>query len=116
MKIQITGYSGTIYVYELLQDIKRNRLLPEPGNYIYAVRTESGLYLPIYVGETHDLHDRLPGHEVNRPALELGVNAVLAHTNYGGAFARQREEEDIIRAWNPPLNKHYSRASMRWRD
>ena len=76
-----------------------------PGNYIYAARLSSGLWHPIYVGQTSNLHDRLvPSHDGWQCAQRHGVTHVHAHQNLAGESTRVREERDLIDRFQPPCN------------
>ena len=108
--VTLTGLSGNAYQYTA-HDVN-SAWNSAPGNYVFAaigvqtILTES--WGPIYIGETRNLATRIPGHEKWATARLKGATHVLAHVNRGGIEARQAEESDLVRAYNPPLNKEYS--------
>ncbi len=110
--VTLTGLTGNKYQYEAY-DVN-STWNSVPGNYVFAAQggqtilTES--WGPIYIGETVDFSTRIPGHEKWVTARLKGATHVLAHVNRGGIEARQAEERDLVRAYNPPLNKEYSPA------
>lgn len=100
--IQWEGDSGSTYeywIYEIGASFK-----DKPGNYIYAMETETNRWRPIYIGQTERLADRLAGHEKKKCALENGATHVHAHVNIGGEEARRAEETDLIHRWNSVCN------------
>jgi hypothetical protein len=97
-----TGHSGKAYRYEIYGIDTEFR--PLPGNYIYAQQTEDGGWLPIYVGQTRDMHQRLEGQEKLASAVEIGATHIHMHYDTVGQFARCAEERDLIVRWQPPVN------------
>ena len=78
---------------------------PLPGNYIYAVRTEDGHWVPIYIAQTRDLHQRLEGHVGVTDAIQNGATHLHAHYSSEGQAARCSEERDLIHRWQPVCNE-----------
>ena len=75
----------------------------EPGNYLYAKDTPSG-WVPVYIGETSSLRDRLANHEKEPCAKKNGATSAHAHTEHGGEAIRRLEEEDLVDKWKPVCN------------
>ncbi len=74
------------------------------GNYIYAKRTASGKWTPVYIGETENLANRLPNHEKLPCVHRNGGTHIHAHTS-GGQLERRREESDLLANFDPPCNR-----------
>jgi hypothetical protein len=107
--VDFRGKSGTSYRYWVLEESEIGQLPAVAGNYIFAKMLPTGAYLPVYVGETEDLSERLPDHERRMEALFMAAPWVLAHPTQD-ARARIREEYDLIRFWNPVLNVQHRTA------
>ncbi len=78
-----------------------------PGVYIFAVqRWPGGHWYPIYVGKTESFARRLPSHEREAEALEMGATAVHAR---GVQLGTEREilERVLIEKYQPELNILY---------
>lgn len=97
-----TGQSGKGYRYEI--HALDTEFRPLPGNYIYAVQTEEGNWVPLYVGQTRDMHQRLEGQEKLAAAIENGATHIHMHYDATGQSARCTEERDLIVRWQPPCN------------
>ena len=97
------GVSGREYKY-WIYPIDTN-FKDEPGNYIFAKRTASGQWTPVYIGETQSLRERLPNHE-KLPCVNRNRGSHLhVHLTSGGQQARLAEETDLLRKFSPPCNK-----------
>ncbi len=96
------GESGTEYPYEIYP--LETQFPPVPGNYIYSGQNDAGQWVPIYVAQTRDMHQRLEGHEKLQEAMEHGATHIHAHLDSGTQAARCTEERDIIRHWQPVCN------------
>ena len=75
-----------------------------PGNYVFAKRTASGGFVPIYVGETGDLSERFDDHHKKECIIRRGATHLHAHTSSAEREKRAEEEQDIIVRWTPPCN------------
>ena len=108
--VTLTGLSGNKYQYEAY-DVN-STWNPVPGNYVFAALIKPTIlterWEPIYIGETGNFANRLPSHEKWVEARLKGATHILAHVNREGIEARQAEERDLVRAYNPPLNIEYS--------
>lgn len=108
--VVLTGHSGRPYDYPIVNFVPGIVWNPYPANYAFIrLRHELGLGAKIdvlYFGETDNLAKRPmpPGHDRWLEALAIGVTHVLCRVNHGGQAARQSEEQDLIAAYNPPLN------------
>jgi len=98
-----TGQSGQEYEYEIYPLDTEFR--PLPGNYIYAGQSESGEWVPIYVAQTRDMHQRLEGHEKLQPAIDNGATHIHMHYCERGQASRCTEERDLIVRWLPVCNE-----------
>jgi hypothetical protein len=98
------GESGREYryvVYPLDAEFR-----PLPGNYIYArPLAVGGGWVPIYIGQTRDLHQRLEGDIHPDTAAAHGATHLHAHYNSAGQAARCEEERDLIKYWSPECNE-----------
>ncbi len=108
--IDWTGLSGSKYRYWFLPGIN-GPFKAEGGNYTFVRPSGSGLWLPVYFGETNDFSTRLPDHERWADALRAGATHIMAHTTPAGERVRLNEETDLIKRWNPPLNAQMRRTS-----
>ena len=77
----------------------------QPGNYIFAKETSPDRWIPLYIGETESLKDRLPNHEKLPCVRRYGGTHVHSHTNPSDESVRRAEESDLIEKWDPPCNK-----------
>ncbi len=102
------GQSGRLYRYWPV-----NMSLPfDPigGNYAFCKPSGSGIYIPLYFGESGNLQERMPAHEVWPKAIRLGATLAVAHATPAGEQARLVEERDLIAFWNPLLNSQHRTA------
>ena len=100
--ISWSGESGTEYLYEVYPIGTPFR--PLSGNYIYARQSEDGSWIPIYIAQTRDLHQRLEGHVTVDEAIANGATHVHIHYCTAGQAARCTEERDLILRWQPVCN------------
>ena len=97
------GQTGTEYPYTVFpMDAPFQSL---PGNFIYAKQAEDGGWLPIYMAQTRDLHQRLEGHVTAEDAIANGATHLHAHYDSLGRAARSAEEHDLILRWHPVCNE-----------
>lgn len=96
------GASGRTYGY-WINPIGAN-FKNEPGNYIYAAKTQPGRWRPVYIGQTSSLAARLNGHEKEVCAVRNGATHIHAHTTPSGELSRREEESDLLARWNPACN------------
>ena len=75
-----------------------------PGNYIYAKKTQAGLWSPCYIGQTDNLSERLGNHEKEPCAKRQGATHIHVHGNGNGERTRKAEEADLIVNYKPPCN------------
>jgi len=96
------GESGTEYEYEVypLNTVFRSL----PGNFIYAKQDPEGGWIPIYIAQTRDLHQRLEGHVSLQDAVGNGATHLHAHYCSVGQGARCSEERDLILRYHPVCN------------
>jgi len=96
------GQSGKEYQYEIYSLDTSFR--PLPGLYIYARMAEDGTWMPIYIAQTRDLHQRLEGHVRLDDAVQNGATHLHAHYSSTGQAVRCSEERDLILRWRPVCN------------
>jgi hypothetical protein len=98
------GQSGKDYQYEIYPIDTAFR--PLPGNYIYARQDETGNWIPLYVAQTRDMHQRLEGHEKLQDSVEAGATHIHIHYTQAGQASRCSEEHDLVERWAPQCNAH----------
>lgn len=98
-----SGQSGKEYSYEIFP--LEASFQPLPGNYIYAGQAEDGSWVPIYIAQTRDLHQRLEGHVRAEDAIQNGATCIHAHYCSTGQASRCSEERDLILRWQPVCNE-----------
>jgi hypothetical protein len=96
------GQSGKEYPYEIHSLDTVFRALP--GNFIYAQQTEDGGWVPIYISQTRDMHQRLEGHVSAEDAVANGATHIHVNFSAGGQAARCTEEHDLVLRWQPICN------------
>jgi hypothetical protein len=96
------GQSGKAYPYQVFPI--DTVFKPVAGNFIYARQSEDGGWIPIYIAQTRDLHQRLEGHVTVDTAIENGATHIHAHFCTQGQAARCEEERDLIHQWQPVCN------------
>ena len=97
------GQSGRVYSYHIysLDAVFR----PLAGNYIFARQREDGNWVPVYISQTRDLHQRLEGHVRLEDAVANGATHLHAHYCTRGQADRCSEERDLIQLWRPVCNE-----------
>jgi len=96
------GQSGKEYQYEIFPIDAAFR--PLPGNFIYAGQSEEGSWVPVYIAQTRDMHQRLEGHVRAEDAMAQGATHIHAHYCTQGQAARCSEERDLVLHWRPVCN------------
>jgi hypothetical protein len=76
-----------------------------PANYIYAGQSEDGQWVPIYIGQTRALKQRLEGHVSLEDAMAQGATHIHVHISTTGQAARCSEEHDLLEFWHPVCNQ-----------
>jgi len=97
------GASGKEYkywIYEIGTSFKNC-----PGNYIFAREVSPGHWMPIYIGETESLKDRLPNHEKLPCVNRNSGTHVHTHASLPDSDVRKAEEADLLNKWDPACNK-----------
>ena len=98
-----TGASGKQYEYWISP--MSMPFVDEPGNYIFVKETSPNSWIPIYIGETDSLKNRLADHEKLLCVRRNGGTHIHAHTTSGSQQVRKEEEADLLAKWDPPCNK-----------
>jgi len=100
--IKLQGESGKGYDYWAYPI--NTTFKDEPGNYIYARRSPAGAWVPVYIGQTSSLSQRLASHEKEASIIrDGGATHILAHLSRN-TLSRRVEESDLIRHYRPPFN------------
>ena len=83
-----------------------------PGNYIYAMEAGPGSreWVPLYVGQTVNLSQRLADHEKEAELIRRGATHIHAHTSSAAEQDRLAEERDLIAKLTPPCNERLYRV------
>jgi hypothetical protein len=97
------GQSGAQYPYEIHPLDATFQAVP--ANYIYAKQSEDGSWVPIYIGQTRALQQRLEGHLTVDDAVALGATHIHVHLSTTGQAARCTEEHDLLELWHPASNE-----------
>jgi hypothetical protein len=97
------GQSGKEYAYEIYP--LEAAFQPLPGNYIYARQGEDGTWVPVYIAQTRDLHQRLEGNVHLSDAVDHGATHLHAHYCSSGQAGRCSEERDLLHLWQPECNE-----------
>ena len=100
--IRWLGQSGNEYQYEVYPIDTALKALP--GNFVCAKQSEDGSWVPIYIAQTRDLHQRLEGHVSLDDAIANGTTHIHIHYCTTGQAARCTEERDLILRWQPVCN------------
>jgi hypothetical protein len=96
------GHSGKEYPYQIHPIGAAFK--PESGNYILASESEAGGWVPLYVAQSRDVHQRLEGYEKQQKAVEMGATHIHVHVSSASQAARCEEERDLILRWQPACN------------
>lgn len=104
--VTATGLSGTHYKFQLYPAGTHFREMP--GLYIFARPVANGGWHVLYVGQTHDLQNRvgscLHTHHQFAAAKAKGITHVGALLFPGREDDRLRAESDLIAGLRPELN------------
>lgn len=74
-----------------------------PGLFMFCARTESGVPVPIYIGQAENFSRAIPGHPQWAAASALGAVAVLVRA-VQKEEERDRLENLLLAEFDPPLN------------
>ncbi len=96
------GQSGKRYQYTIYPI--ETTFPPAPGNYIYARQSEDGEWVPLFIAQTRDMHQRLESHEKLQDATENGATHIHVDFSAPSQAARCTEERDLILRWKPVFN------------
>ena len=100
---QWQGQSGRIYTYQIVP--LHNSFPQAAGNYIFArLDAEQNSWVPVYIGETANLANRIANHEKWGCASQHGATHIHAHINQDGEVIRQAEERDLLLKFRPVCN------------
>jgi hypothetical protein len=97
------GASGKHYKYWISP--VSGSLDNKPGNYIFAKQMSPSGWIPLYIGQTNSLKNRLGDDEKLLCVRKKGGTHIHAHTSSANEQDRKAEEEDLLVNWDPPCNK-----------
>ena len=97
------GASGKQYQY-WISPISMS-FVDEPGNYIFVKETSPNNWIPLYIGQTESLKNRLADHEKLLRVIRNGGTHIHAHTTSGSEQDRKEEEADLLAKLDPSCNK-----------
>jgi excinuclease UvrABC nuclease subunit len=87
---------------------------PTAGIYIFCGVTPQNQWRPLYIGQANDFRSRFGNHETWPGALALGATHIHAMVVPLQAH-RDQIEQELIRAYDPPLNVHHRPALGIWK-
>ena len=96
------GQSGREYPYSVYPI--DTPFKPGPANYILAAESQDGDWIPLFIAQTRDLHQRLEGSEQQGHARQQGATHIHVHIGSGNQAARCTEDHDLILRWRPACN------------
>lgn len=97
-----TGQSGQKYRYTVY--MFGTAFGPGPANYIFAREVRPGKFLPLFIGQTHDLSESLDDHVALECVKQSRVTHIHVRHTDTREEVRRAERSDLISAWNPPCN------------
>jgi len=97
-----SGQSGKEYKY-WISDLN-STFKQSPGNYIFTKETQPGRFVPIYIGQTSNLSERLENHDHLPCIRRNGATHICSHTSSNDEATRRAEEDDLIQHWSPICN------------
>jgi hypothetical protein len=74
-----------------------------PGIYMFCARTDSGVPVPVYIGQAENFSTCIPGHPQWAAAAALGAVAVLVKA-VSRDEERKRLQSLLLTDFDPPLN------------
>lgn len=99
------GQSGERYGY-WIQPIDAE-FSNDPGNYIFAFKTQQNIWRPVYIGQTSDLDQRLEYHNEEECAKRYGATHIHTHPSSSDETIRLAEEIDLVRQFTPACNDQH---------
>ena len=96
------GSSGEEYHYTVY-DLESSFPV-EPGNYIFASYDVVKGWIAVYIGQTHNLQERLTNHEKENCTAGNDATHIHIHINHFGEQARLDEERELIENYDPCCN------------
>lgn len=101
------GLSGVEYGYWVFEIGTEFVDRARPGNFIYAKLTRLHQWLPVYIGHTDNLMERLSDRDEIESMRRHGATHLHAHPSFRPAWIRENEEVDLIRRWLPVCNRSF---------
>ena len=101
------GKSGDGYTY-YISEIDSS-FQDTAGNYIFARKNAAGYWVPVYIGQSSDLGDRLnnwpTSHHQASCIQKQGATHIHNHSSSGSEKDRKDEEKDLIDNYDPACNE-----------
>ena len=101
------GKSGDGYKY-CISEIDSS-FQDKAGNYIFAYKNAEGYWVPVYIGQSSDLGDRLnnwpTSHHQASCIQKQGATHIHNHLSSDSEKERKGEEDDLIDNYGPSCNK-----------
>ncbi len=97
-----TGESGRKYGYWIHPIEAQFRKIA--GNIIFARQTETGEWVPLYIGQTRNFDEGLSDQEMEVCAKKNGATHVHAHFSSPDEHVRKAEKADLVAKWKPVCN------------
>ena len=105
-----TGESGSKYGY-WIHPIK-SQFRKIAGNVIFATQTQTGKWVPIYIGQIRNFDEGLAKHEKELCAKKRGATHVHVHFSSPDEHVREAEKADLVAKWKPVRNNSDTRNHM----
>jgi hypothetical protein len=96
------GLSGVEYKYWIYPI--GTAFTSAPGNYIFAKKTGTNAWTPVYIGQTGDFSERFENHHKMACIAANGATHIHVHPSSPDPAIRNSEESDIIARFGPPCN------------
>jgi len=97
-----SGESGRKYGYWIHPIEAQFRKIA--GNVIFAKQTDTGEWVPVYIGETRNFDEGLAVHDKEECAKRNGATHVHAHFSSPDEHVRKAEKADLLVKWKPVCN------------
>jgi hypothetical protein len=98
----LRGESGKAYKYYV--DRLTDQLKDEPGNFAYARENKDGTFVPLFVGETPSLSQRLMEDRGREDLVIREATHLLVHLGSPVSEERRSEAWDIVQKHRPAHN------------
>ena len=79
----------------------------EVGAVYIFTKEDNRSYIPLYIGQTDNLGERIPNHEKWSCVKQNGVNFSICAMVESSEFSRREIERDLLEMRNPPCNDRF---------